>query len=89
MGLKLVRLDIFHLVCSIQRALLLLLSLLLLQATSKAQNAADMKPKSMTRPKVWSEEVEEAYRFQLAGYRDEREYLTVKKMEVLHKTACV
>ena len=32
----------------------------------------------MTRPKVWSEEVEEAYRFQLAGYRDEKEYLSVK-----------
>lgn len=28
----------------------------------------------MTRPKVWSEEVEEAYRFQIAGYRDEMEY---------------
>ena len=31
-------------------------------------------PKSMTRPKVWSEQVEEAYRFQLAGYRDETDY---------------
>ena len=39
----------------------------------------------MTRPKVWSEEVEEAYRFQLAGYRDEKEYTTVIKTEVLHK----
>jgi len=44
-----------------------------------------IKPKSMTRPKVWSEEVEEAYRFQLAGYRDEKEYKSVKKTEVLHK----
>lgn len=34
-------------------------------------------PKSMTRPKVWNEEVEEAYRFQLAGYRDETEYKSV------------
>jgi len=40
----------------------------------------------MTRPKVWSEEVEEAYRFQLAGYRDEREYVCVKKTEVLLKS---
>jgi hypothetical protein len=28
----------------------------------------------MTRPKEWSEEVEELYRFQLAGYRDAVEY---------------
>jgi len=39
----------------------------------------------MTRPKVWSEQVEEAYRFQLAGYRDEKEYLSVKKIEVKAK----
>jgi len=40
----------------------------------------------MTRPKVWSEEVEEAYRFQLAGYRDEKEYTSVKKIEVRHNS---
>ncbi|KAK2145382.1 hypothetical protein LSH36_683g03147 [Paralvinella palmiformis] len=28
----------------------------------------------MTRAKKWSEEVENAYRFQLAGYRDELDY---------------
>jgi hypothetical protein len=28
------------------------------------------EPKSMTRAKQWSDEVEEAYRLQLAGYRD-------------------
>ena len=28
----------------------------------------------MSRAKVWSEEVEEIYRFQQAGYRDESEY---------------
>ena len=33
----------------------------------------------MVRPKSWSEEVEEAYRFQLAGYRDEHEYKAVRK----------
>ena len=42
---------------------------------------ANPSPKSMTRPKVWSEEVEEAYRFQLAGYRDEREYKALKKCD--------
>ena len=51
------------------------------QATSETEQL-DLKPKSMTRPKVWSEEVEEAYRFQLAGYRDEKEYRSVKKTEV-------
>ena len=33
-----------------------------------------ISPKSMTRAKKWSEEVENAYRFQLAGYRDELDY---------------
>lgn len=32
------------------------------------------KPKSMTRAKRWSDEVEEVYRFQLAGYRDRHDY---------------
>ena len=43
------------------------------------QDAGGPRPKSMTRPKVWTEEVEEAYRFQLAGYRDETEYLAHKQ----------
>ncbi|XP_065826942.1 meiosis-expressed gene 1 protein-like [Oscarella lobularis] len=34
------------------------------------------QPKSMSRPKRWNEDVEEAYRFQLAGFRDERDYLS-------------
>jgi hypothetical protein len=38
-------------------------------------------PKSMSRPKRWSAEVEDAYRFQLAGYRDETEYTHVQKVE--------
>jgi len=54
------------------------------QAAGEPEQAADLQPKSMTRPKVWSEEVEEAYRFQLAGYRDEKEYVSVKQIEVLH-----
>ncbi|XP_038061817.1 meiosis expressed gene 1 protein homolog isoform X2 [Patiria miniata] len=36
------------------------------------------KPTSIQRPKRWSEEVEEAYRLQLAGYRDALEYHSVK-----------
>ncbi|XP_067929643.1 meiosis-expressed gene 1 protein-like [Watersipora subatra] len=37
-------------------------------------NPALTKPKSMNRAKRWSEEVEEVYRFQLAGYRDRHDY---------------
>ncbi|KAK7102498.1 meiosis expressed gene 1 protein homolog isoform X1 [Littorina saxatilis] len=44
-------------------------------------DVAVMQPKSMMRPKVWDEEVEEAYRFQLAGYRDAIEYKQVKNTE--------
>lgn len=40
------------------------------------------RPKSMTRPKAWTEQVEEAYRFQLAGYRDESEYLSFQRKDV-------
>uniref|UniRef100_H2YMI6 Meiosis expressed gene 1 protein homolog n=1 Tax=Ciona savignyi TaxID=51511 RepID=H2YMI6_CIOSA len=39
------------------------------------------KPKSMVRAKRWSEEVENAFRFQTAGYRDEIEYKIIKKSE--------
>ena len=38
-------------------------------------------PKSVSRPKRWSAEVEDAYRFQLAGYRDEAEYTLVQKVD--------
>lgn len=43
------------------------------------------QPKSMTRPKTWSEEVEEAYRFQLAGYRDAIEYKAIQKTDHVYK----
>jgi len=39
------------------------------------------KPKSMVRAKRWSDEVENAYRFQTAGYRDEIEYRIIKQKE--------
>eukprot|EP01036_Dinobryon_divergens_P044720 gene44720-59699_t len=32
------------------------------------------KPKSMTRAKSWTPQVENAYRYQLAGFRDEEDY---------------
>lgn len=42
---------------------------------SKVAEAGDtVEPKSMKRAKKWSEEVENAFRFQTAGYRDEIEY---------------
>ncbi|CAF0784979.1 unnamed protein product [Brachionus calyciflorus] len=40
------------------------------------------QPKSLIRPKSWSAEVENAYRFQLAGYRDELEYTAFTKTDV-------
>jgi hypothetical protein len=36
------------------------------------------QPKSLIRPKLWSVEVENAYRFQIAGYRDEKEYKALR-----------
>ncbi|XP_076468700.1 meiosis expressed gene 1 protein homolog [Babylonia areolata] len=39
------------------------------------------EPKSMVRPEVWDEKVEEHYRFQVAGYRDAVEYKHVQKTE--------
>lgn len=38
-------------------------------------------PKSMSRAKEWTDRVEEAYRFQCAGYRDEFEYKYLKKTD--------
>lgn len=40
------------------------------------------KPKSMSRAKQWTGEVENLYRFQQAGYRDELEYRQIKQVEV-------
>ncbi|XP_066038859.1 meiosis expressed gene 1 protein homolog isoform X1 [Chamaea fasciata] len=42
---------------------------------------ADIKPKSMHRAKIWSDDVENLYRFQQAGYRDEVEYKQVKQVD--------
>ncbi|XP_065188995.1 uncharacterized protein LOC135819672 isoform X3 [Sycon ciliatum] len=46
-------------------------------ATAPKRRAATVtapQPKSMKRGKVWNEEVEDAFRFQLAGFRDATEY---------------
>ena len=43
-----------------------------------ASSVETRKPISVHRPKRWSEEVEEAYRLQIAGYRDALEYEAIK-----------
>ncbi|NXT65977.1 MEIG1 protein, partial [Chaetops frenatus] len=48
---------------------------------SEVMIKADMKPKSMHRAKIWSDDVENLYRFQQAGYRDEVEYKQVKQVD--------
>ena len=44
-----------------------------------------LEPKSLIRPTHWSKEVENAYRFQLAGYRDELEYKRVRQVAEVEK----
>ncbi|KAF3818704.1 hypothetical protein GH733_012121 [Mirounga leonina] len=50
--------------------------------------SSDMKPKSISRAKKWSEEIENLYRFQQAGYRDEIEYKQVKQVS-MHHSICI
>jgi len=52
---------------------------------SNVSMPAEGQPKSMKRPSHWSEEVEEAYRFQLAGYRDEIEYREFQKTDKIDR----
>uniref|UniRef100_UPI003AAB4093 meiosis expressed gene 1 protein homolog n=1 Tax=Centroberyx gerrardi TaxID=166262 RepID=UPI003AAB4093 len=42
-------------------------------------------PKSMSRATGWTAEVENLYRFQQAGYRDELEYRQIKQVAVIDK----
>ncbi|EAW86247.1 hCG2041288, partial [Homo sapiens] len=44
--------------------------------------SSDVKPKSVSHAKKWSEEIENLYRFQQAGYRDETEYRQVKQVSM-------
>ncbi|XP_048871923.1 meiosis expressed gene 1 protein homolog isoform X2 [Brienomyrus brachyistius] len=46
---------------------------------------ADVIPRTITRAKRWTDEVENLYRFQQAGYRDEREYKQVKRVELVDR----
>ncbi|XP_034529091.1 meiosis expressed gene 1 protein homolog [Notolabrus celidotus] len=43
------------------------------------------KPKSMSMAKGWTAEVENLFRFQQAGYRDEMEYIQVKHGALVDK----
>jgi len=45
-------------------------------AERRQSAAAQAKPKSMSRAKIWSPEVEDLFRFQSAGFRDAKEYAT-------------
>ncbi|KAM9467976.1 meiosis expressed gene 1 protein homolog [Clarias gariepinus] len=40
------------------------------------------QPRSMSRARQWTDEVENLYRFQQAGYRDEREYRQIKQAKI-------
>ncbi|KFV55075.1 Meiosis-expressed 1, partial [Gavia stellata] len=44
---------------------------------------ADIKPKFIHHAKTWSDDVENLYRFQQAGYRDEVEYKQVKQVDMV------
>ncbi|KFV07228.1 Meiosis expressed 1, partial [Tauraco erythrolophus] len=46
---------------------------------------ADIKPKSVHCAKKWSDDVENLYRFQQAGYRDEIEYKQIKQVDVVER----
>ncbi|XP_074428717.1 meiosis expressed gene 1 protein homolog isoform X1 [Larus michahellis] len=46
---------------------------------------ADIKPKSIHDAKKWSADVENLYRFQQAGYRDEVEYKQVKQVDTVER----
>ncbi|XP_045389879.1 meiosis expressed gene 1 protein homolog isoform X1 [Lemur catta] len=52
---------------------------------SVAMASSDVKPKSVSRAKKWSEEIENLYRFQQAGYRDEIEYKQVKQVSMVDR----
>ncbi|NXY85971.1 MEIG1 protein, partial [Alcedo cyanopectus] len=44
---------------------------------------AHINPKSIHHAKTWSDEVENLYRFQQAGYRDEAEYKQVNQVDTV------
>ncbi|XP_074646626.1 meiosis expressed gene 1 protein homolog [Tubulanus polymorphus] len=48
-------------------------------STQTESSSLNRQPKKMVRASTWSDEVEEAYRFQTAGFRDEIEYMAFTK----------
>ncbi|XP_076016201.1 meiosis expressed gene 1 protein homolog [Genypterus blacodes] len=46
--------------------------------------ANNSEPKAMSRAKQWTTEVENLFRFQAAGYRDELEYRQVKQVALIN-----
>ncbi|XP_062837876.1 meiosis expressed gene 1 protein homolog isoform X2 [Anolis carolinensis] len=52
---------------------------------SGESTSINTKPKSIKRAKTWSNEVENLYRFQQAGYRDEIEYKQVKHVDMVER----
>ncbi|KAM9681948.1 meiosis expressed gene 1 protein homolog isoform 1-T1 [Dama dama] len=63
----------------------LLLQEIIGKKTCVAMASSDVKPKSISRAKKWSEEIENLYRFQQAGYRDEIEYKQVKQVSMVDR----
>ncbi|KAJ8381893.1 hypothetical protein SKAU_G00026710 [Synaphobranchus kaupii] len=43
------------------------------------------RPRSMSHAKQWTDEVENLYRFQQAGYRDEMEYKQIKQVDLIDR----
>ncbi|NXA21537.1 MEIG1 protein, partial [Ibidorhyncha struthersii] len=52
---------------------------------SGAMAKADINPKFIHDAKKWSADVEDLYRFQQAGYRDEVEYKQVKQVDMVER----
>ncbi|NXJ60077.1 MEIG1 protein, partial [Rostratula benghalensis] len=46
---------------------------------------ADINPKSIHAAKKWSPDVENLYRFQQSGYRDEAEYKQVRQVDTVER----
>lgn len=57
----------------------LFISMTYFSITTMSCTDNNSKPKSMSRAKGWTAEVENLFRFQEAGYRDEMEYIQVKQ----------
>ncbi|XP_066489594.1 meiosis expressed gene 1 protein homolog [Tiliqua scincoides] len=52
---------------------------------SGAAAGSEAKPRAARRAQTWSDEVENLYRFQQAGYRDEAEYKRVRQVDTVDR----